>query len=424
MVIEDKLEWFVNARYGLLVQYGLYSLLGRGEWVMNREGIPRPEYARLKEDFRAEKMDLRALCGRAAEWGMKYIVFTSKHHEGFCLYDSGLTDFKSTNSPAKRDLIAEYAEACREAGLKVGIYFSLNDWHAVPGALEALEDPEGCYGSFIAFVHGQARELMTNYGKIDLMWYDGWWPYDGEGWQAEKLNALARKLQPGILVNGRCGVKGDFLTPEKHLISSREPWEACMPLKDTWAWHGGDNTWKRPMDIAEMLRKCSSGCGNLLVNVGPRGDGSIPEEEVAILDEAGKWLGENSEAVLGTERFELYPRGREDGRSEWNDTGPFTASGNRFYLHIRHWPGENLRLAGIRCRVKRVSWLSGGEELAFEQDEDVVEVKGLPAAFDIFMPRVMKFETQDRPMMYLCPAPRPPSVPHCHYDPVEPDIVW
>ncbi len=416
-------DWFIQSRYGLLVQYGLYSLIGRGEWVMNREGIPRQEYAALKDSFRAEKMDLNELCRRAVDWGMKYVVFTAKHHEGFCLYDSELTDFKSTNSPAKRDLISEYVQACRDHGLKVGIYFSLNDWHVTPGPVEALENPEEHYAPFIDFAHGQVRELMSNYGKIDILWYDGWWPYDGEGWRAEEMNAMARQLQPGILVNGRCGLKGDFLTPEKHLTSSREPWETCMPLKESWAWHSGDPDWKRPKDIAEMLRKCSSGCGNLLINTGPKGDGSIPEKATDILEKVGNWLKMNADSIYNTERFECYLRETGDGRSEWNDCGPFTASGNNFFLHARHWPGETLRVAGVRCRVKRVSFLADNRELPFKQHDDILEVTGLPRAVDLSMPVVIRFETDDRPLLYLCPAVRVPQVPHCHYDPLESDII-
>lgn len=177
----DK-TWFRNARYGMLVHYGLYSLLGRGEWVMNREEIPVDEYARLADRFTAEKFDADTLIKRAKnDWGMRYATLTTKHHDGFCLYDSKLTDFTTVKTAAKRDLIAEFVEACRKYNIKIGLYFSLNDWSTSPNAVDALEQPDEYYKPFIEYVHGQCREILTNYGPIDILWYDGWWPYNADG---------------------------------------------------------------------------------------------------------------------------------------------------------------------------------------------------------------------------------------------------
>ena len=262
----DKTSWFQNARYGLFIHYGLYSLLGRGEWVMNKEEVPVDEYARLAEEFTAENFDADELIGRAKEWGMRYAVLTCKHHEGFCLYDSDLTDFSAPRTACGRDLVAEFVEACRKHDLRIGLYHTLNDWSTAPNAVDALEKPDECYEPFIDYVHGQIREIMTSYGPIDIMWYDGWWPFDAEGWQAEKLNAMVRKLQPGILVNGRCGLPGDFATPEQHISTSGGMWEACMTLNDNWGYHRGDDNWKPPKEVAEMLREVAAGAGNLLLN--------------------------------------------------------------------------------------------------------------------------------------------------------------
>jgi len=176
--MEAKGEWFQNARYGMFFQYGLYSLLGRGEWVMNKEEIPVADYARLADCFTAEQCDFDALIGRARDaWGMRYATFVAKHHDGFCLYDSKLTDFKVTNSAAKRDLVAEFVAACRKHDMKIGLMFSLNDWSVSPNAVDALERPEACYQPFIDTVHAHCREILTGYGPIDILWYDGWWPY-------------------------------------------------------------------------------------------------------------------------------------------------------------------------------------------------------------------------------------------------------
>ena len=421
--MEPDIEWFKEARYGMMIHFGLYSILGRGEWVMNREGIPAEEYAKLADQFTAENFDANELIRRAKDWGMRYIVFVTKHHDGFCLYDSRLTDFTTVKTACGRDLVAEVVAACRKYGLRIALYHSLNDWKTSPDAVDALERPEECYQPFIDYVHGQIREIMTNYGKIDVMWYDGWWPFDGEGWQGEKLNAMVRELQPGILVNGRCGIKGDFASPEKHITSFREPWEACIPMCDNWSYHPGDNNWISPKNLAEMLRKCASGCGNLLLNVAPKADGSIPEEAAKRLDQLGAWLKQNAEAIYNTQRFEWYLRERGDGRSELNNSGSFTASGNNFYWHIRSWPGSTLCMAGVKCTVTEVTDLSTGKSHPFKQHNDRVSVEGFPEMIDVQMPIVIRFRTKEKPMLYLCGGNRIPKVPHCHYDPVPGDML-
>ena len=421
--MDKKLEWFQNARFGLLIQYGLYSLLGRGEWVMNREGIPPEEYAKLADRFTAENFNADELIRKAKSWGMHYAVFYAKHHEGFCLYDSTHTDFNTVKTAAKRDLLAEFVAACRQHGLKVGIAHTLNDWSAKPDAVDALENPAKHYQPFIDSVHAQIREVMTNYGKIDILWYDGWWPFDGQGWQAEKMNKMVRALQPDILINGRCGLKGDFQTPERQIQSFREPWEACFPISAVWSWHPGDDNWLRPKAIAEMLRKCSAGHGNLLLNVGPRGDGSIPEEFTSRLDKVGAWLERNGEAIFNTERFEWYLRDAADGRAEWNPSGGFTASGNCFYWHLHSWPGAEMPMGGVRSEVLEVTDLSTGKKHPFTQMGDRITVTGFPAKVDLEMPRVIRFRTRGKPLLRLCGGMRLPKVPHCHYDPLPSEML-
>ena len=422
--MEANIEWFQNARYGMFMQYGLYSLLGCGEWVMNKEEIPVADYARLADCFTAERCDFDALIGRARDdWGMRYATFVAKHHDGFCLYDSKLTDFKVTNSAAKRDLVAEFIAACRKHDMKIGLMVSLNDWSVCPNAVDALERPEACYQPFIDTVHAHCREVLTGYGPIDILWYDGWWPYDGAGWQAEKLNAMARSLQPGILLNGRCGIPGDFVTPEKHVTSSEGMWEAVMPMNNNWCYHKGDHNWKSPKTIAEMLRKAAAGQGNLGLNVAPKGDGSIPEATVEILDRVGAWLKVNGEAIYGTDRFEYDLRERGDRRSDWTFHGEFTARGNQFYLHVHSWPGAVLTLCGLECTVTRVTDLERGTAYTFNQTDGTLVVSGLPDEVDTVMPVVLKFETEDQPCIYKTGGHRNPTAPHCRYDPLPSELV-
>ena len=423
--MQQRIEWFREARYGLFIHYGVYALPGRGEWVLNRERIPMDEYKRLADRFTAGALDFDALMERAKRvWGMKYAVLTCKHHDGFCLYDSDLTDFTAPKTRCGRDLVREFVEACRKHGLRIALYHTLNEWTTSPNAVDALERPDECYQPFIDFVHGQIREIMTKYGPVDTMWYDGWWPFDGKGWQAERLNAMVRELQPGILVNGRCGIPGDFDTPENRISASAEgrPWEACMTLNDNWGYHRGDHSWKSPREVCEMLRQCAAAQGNLLLNIGPKGDGSIPEESVRVLDKVGGWLTRNEEAVFGTERFVPSLHGRDGARADFNTSGRFTARSDAFYWHVRHWPGPTLTLAGVETPVTEVRELGAPEPYPFEQDGDRVIVTTPHEERRLETPAVLRFRTEGRPSLYLCGGYRTPNVPHCRYDPVESDM--
>ena len=419
-------QWFKEARYGLFIQYGLYALLERGEWVLNREHIPIDEYKKLVNSFKAEKIDFDKLLRRAKnEWGMRYAVMTCKHHDGFCLYDSKLTDFTSTRTRCGRDLVREFVEACRKHGLRIALYHTLNDWVHSPNAVDALEHPGECHQKFIDFVHGQIREILSNYGKIDVLWYDGWWPFDGQGWQAEKLNAMARQLQPGILLNGRCGIPGDFDTPEGHVSVSPEGrlWEMYLNLNESGGYHRGDHNWKGPKDIADILRQCAAGQGNLVLNLAPKGDGSIPEAWENCVEKIGAWLKKNGEAIYTSERFLLSLHQREGYPGEWTHHGKFSAAGNAFYWHIRNWPGNPLRLFGVDCTVTEVSELATGRSFRFKQEGRLVTVENVPERMDPDMPVVFRFRTKDKPRLYNCGGYNPPQAPHCRYDPLASDML-
>ena len=415
----NSTEWFVNARYGLFIHYGLYSLLERAEWSLNREQIPQAEYDALAASFHAEKFNADALCDLALMAGMRYVVLTTMHHEGFRLYDTALSDFKS-----QRDLVGELIAAARKRGLRIGLYHSLNNWHDRPDSVAALEDPKA-YEVFIQHTFERIRELVTKYNPIDLLWYDGWWPFNAEGWQAEKLNAMVREIQPHILFNPRNGLAGDFATPEGHLGAPKpwRPWEACMTLNNSWGYHRGDEEWKTPGQVVDMLAACAQGKGNLLLNIGPRGDGSVPEASVAVLEAVGAWLKRCGGSIFETDLFTYDLQEKGDHRGDWSHHGPFTARENSLYWLVRRWPGNVATFAGLETRVDAVTLLGCDRPLAFTQKDGRVTVTGLPEEAPDPVCAVLRFECAQPPSMYLSGGLRVPTVAHPHYDPCPSDIA-
>lgn len=422
--VRPEHQWFADARFGMFVHYGLYSLLGRGEWVMNREKIPRDEYARLARDFSAEWFDADALCDLAANAGMRYIVLTTMHHEGFRLYDTALSEYCTSKTASRRDLVAEVIAAARKRKLRVGLYHSLNNLYDQPDAVDALESAQA-KKQFIDATHARIRELLTKYNPVDVMWYDGWWPFDADGWRAEEMNAMVRKIQPHILVNGRNGLAGDFATPEMHMSAPTpwRPWEACMTLNNSWGYHAGDHDWKTPGQVVDLLATAANGRGNLLLNVGPTGDGSIPGETVRVLSAVGDWIRACGECIFGTDIFTFDLRARGEHRSEWSNFGPFTAKGNTLYLLARKWMGPKLTLAGFECRVQRATLLRPRRELTVAQADDKVTIQGLPTVAPDPVCPVLRFECDRPPVLYLTGGLRTPRVPHPHYDPCPSEIA-
>ena len=229
---------------------------------------------------------------------------TTKHHEGFCNWDTKLTDYNAMQQGPGRDLVREFVEAARAEGLRVGFYYSLMDWHHPDGAI--CKTDEAARRRFVDYTHGLIRELMTNYGKIDVLWYDVAWPLTAEQWESERMNEMVFALQPEIIVNNRNGLPGDFSTPEQHIQASEvgRAWETCMTLNDSWGFNRADDAWKTPKTIVDNLITCARGGGNYLLNIGPEPDGSVPPESVEILETVGKWLDTNGKAIYGTERRE------------------------------------------------------------------------------------------------------------------------
>jgi len=368
--VEERIRWFLEARFGMFIHWGLYSLLGRAEWVMYLERIPRFEYARLAGKFRAERFDASEWAEHARLAGMRYMVFTARHHDGFSLFDTQYSDFKSTNTPAGRDFVAEYVDACRSAGLRVGLYYSLLDWRWDAYWSGPQRDPEA-WSKFLEYVHGQVEELCSNYGKIDVLWFDGAWPYKPEDWRAEELLRKVRKLQPQIIVNNRTGLPGDFETPEQHVpwwSPPKRPWETCMTMNDSWGYFEGDRNWKTPRQVIATLVTVVSLGGNLLLNVGPRGDGAFPPEAVELLSHIGRWMRRNGESIYGA-----------SGAPFTTTVGPITAKGSKAYVHALRWPGKAITVAGVGNTVSGAYLLATGEEVRFRQEDDRVFLEGLPA---------------------------------------------
>ena len=415
-------SWFSEARYGMFIHFGLYSLLGRGEWVMNREEWSTTDYARLADQFNPTAFDAEALCDLAVTAGMRYVVFTTMHHEGFRLYRSDLSDFSSITA-CGRDLTAEVVTAARARGLRVGLYHSLNNWMDAPDSVAALEDPQA-YKRFIAATHERCVELATRY-DMDTFWFDGWWPFDAAGWQAEALTARIRAIRPQVLFNPRSGLAGDFSTPEGHMGPPHpwRPWEGCISVNDSWGHSTGDHNWKSPAQVIDLLTSAAAGRGNLLLNVSPRADGSLAPQAIALLRTVGAWLKRNGEAIYPASQvwsMDLQKRGTHLG--DWNGHGPCTITGNALNLIVKRWPGTELILGGFECTVRSARIL-GGPTLTVTQHGTRVVISGLPPEpIDPLCP-VIRLECDRVPIIYQSGGLRVPRVPHPHYDPCPSELL-
>lgn len=358
-------SWFNQARYGMFIHWGPYSVAGRGEWVANRERIPLQEYTeKYVQNFRAEKYDPAEWVELARQGEMKYLVLTARHHDGFALWDTKTSDFNARKIGPGRDLVRPYVEAVRAAGLKVGLYYSVADWFHpdYPGSYcrdwpERWPD-ENRRKRFIAYYHAQLEELMTQYGKIDLLWYDGCIPSPTDG---ETINSRIKELQPHILINERNGTPFDFHCCEQAIKPSPSgtDWEACMTLNTSWGYHSGDNAWKSSQDIIRLLTETAAGAGNLLINIGPKGDGTVPEESRQIILGAGEWLNRNGEFLCHSTRSPFT----------WNNWGRITTKENRIYLHVFNSTGSELCVTDIQNRILSARYLDGGQPIPFSESD-------------------------------------------------------
>lgn len=371
---ELPVQWFTEALFGMFIHWGPYAVAGRGEWVMNRERIPHQEYAELyAERFLAEKFDPDDWADLAVEAGMKYVVFTTRHHDGFAMWDTATSDFNSVRMGPRRDIVKLLADAVRKRGLKLGFYYSMADWRHpdYPGAYyrdwpTAWKDEES-ERRFADYYRAQLKELMTGYGKVDLLWYDGCIPLNAFG---QDVNLMVKQLQPGIQINNRHGIPFDFQCSEQTIKPAARgvPWEACMTLNGSWGYHENDHDYKTSAHVVSMLIETSSKGGNLLLNVGPDPDGVIPQRPRDILREVGDWLSRNGSSLHGTSSSPF----------SWNTAGcHMTIRGNEIIAHLTRNVREPLCLAEFRNPVRSVRLLATGEQLRFKQDDARLFVYGL-----------------------------------------------
>jgi alpha-L-fucosidase len=383
----ERMKWWKAARFGMFIHFGVYSTIGRHEWVMEDEGIPVPEYVQHATTFRPQTGSARAWARLAKQAGMKYMVMTSKHHEGFCNFETKLTDYCAPKQGPRRDLLREYVEAARTEGLRVGFYYSLMDWHHPDGALCATN--EDARKRFVDYTHGLIRELMTNYGKIDVLWYDVAWPLDANGWESVRMNEMVFSLQPEIIVNNRNKLPGDFSTPEQHIVAEtgNRAWEACMTLNDSWGYQAADDNWKTSKTVIRNLISCVRDSGNYLLNIGPKPDGSIPEPSVRVLREVGEWIAVNGPSIYDSDPCQVR-------RSNY---ASFTRIGNTLYMHVHFWPGNYVAIAGLMTKVKSAKLVKTGKDVPFKQDEFRVRFTDLPAEAPDYPITTLAIECESEP---------------------------
>jgi alpha-L-fucosidase len=399
---DDRMDWWPEARFGMFIHWGLYSVAGgewegkRGEmiasWLQHELLIPPDDYAKLTSGFTAENykpVEWAALAKRA---GMKYAVFTAKHHEGFSLFDSKLSEFDVMNTPAKRDVTREFLDAFRGAGLKAGLYFSVFDWHhphyPVKGdPLHPLREDADAQAqprdldTYVDFMHGQVRELVTGYGPLDVMWWDfSYNEMKGETWRADELTNMVFEHQPRIVMNNRLhegvyNATGDFATPEQEIPPDGVPgldWETCMTINDTWGYKPHDLNFKSSTDLIRKLVDIVSKGGNYLLNVGPRPDGSIPEPLVERLEDIGKWMDVNGDAIYGT-TASPFPETPEWGRVTTRRNPDGTS---RLHLHVFDWPeSREIVVPPVETGVHAVRLMDGGRDLDFQTGENGTVIK-------------------------------------------------
>ena len=387
MNADPSLDWFAEARFGMFVHWGVYALAARQEWVMNVERIPISAYSKYARHFDPDLFDPAQWARSARMAGMTYVVLTTKHHDGFCLWDSDVTEYKSTNTPAGRDLVAEFVEAVRAEGLRVGFYYSLLDWHhpefTIDGhhprrdedraALDA-ENERRDMRVYRAYMRDQLTELLGRYGAIDYLFFDFsyendhnypvWGAKGAQDWDSVGLMKLARELQPGILINDRLDIPGDFVTPEQYQPDKpmeRDahpvPWEACQTINGRWGYLRDGKNIKTLDLLIRMLVDGVSKNGNLLLNVGPTGRGELDPVAVDTLDDIAKWMRLHDRSVRGCGASSFVPP--PDAR--------YTQNGRRLYLHLFAWPLENVHLAGLAGKVEYVQLLNDASEILFRE---------------------------------------------------------
>ncbi len=387
---ERRTAWFREARFGMFIHWGLYSIPAKEEWIRGIKRMTEDRYREYFETFDPDSYEPREWARLAKRAGMRYAVLTAKHHDGFCLFDSKLTGFKATNTKAGRDLVAEYLEAFRAEGIEAGLYYSIIDWNHPDyphygDRYHPQRDDESWKGRkhdfdrYLDYMHGQVRELCSNYGRLPILWFDfSYNEMTGEKWKASELMRMVRSLQPEVIIDNRLEASGeslgsmytghptiyagDFASPEQivppegivDVEGNPLPWEACVTMNNHWGYSAADLSWKSSRQLVRKLVECVAKGGNLILNVGPDARGRIPRESVEILGGIGDWMSRNSSSIRGCGNA---------GRPK-PDWGWFTAKGNKVYAHVLEAPIGPLCIPGLGGgRIKRMRLLKDGSEL-------------------------------------------------------------
>jgi len=375
-------SWFVHDRFGLFIHWGLYALGARHEWLRHNEKIDNETYEKYFKHFDPDLYDPAAWADAACNAGMKYFVVTTKHHEGFCLWDSALTDYKATNTPYGKDVLRPMVDAFRGRGMKVGFYHSLIDWHHADFTIDRIHplrerreewdrNFERDMARYREYLHGQTTELLTKFGKIDILWYDFSYGRDGDDpgkgkldWGSEDLLKLVRKLQPQIVLNDRLEIDQDVKTPEQfqprewvHVGGKPVIWEACQTFSGSWGYHRDEESWKSVDTLVKMLIDSVSKGGNLLLNVGPTGRGEFDERALERLNGVGDWMRRHGRSIYGCTQAPAEFSAPEDCRLTYNPTA------NRLYIHVFSWPYRYLHVDGMSERVEYAQLLNDASEV-------------------------------------------------------------
>jgi alpha-L-fucosidase len=389
----QRMQWWTDARFGMFIHWGLYALPARHEWVKNAERMTNEQYQKYFDMFNPDMYDPHEWAKMAKAAGMKYVVLTAKHHEGFCLFDSKFTDYKATNTPYGKDLIKEYVEAFRAEGLKVGFYYSLIDWHHPDYTIDSnhpqRQTSDSAYArlnkgrdmsKYREYLKNQVRELLTNYGEISVIWFDFSFPgKNGKGradWDSENLLKLARSLQPGIIVDDRLDLKDveggwDFISPEQVKVTKwpevngkRVAWETCQTFSGSWGYYRDETSWKSPAQLLELLIESVSKGGNLLLNVGPTARGVFDFRAQDRLKSMGEWMKYNSRSIYGCTEA---PAGFTQPANTLLTYNPVT---KKLYVHLLAYPMGSLTLANMADKVKYIQFLHDASEIRFRTGRD------------------------------------------------------
>lgn len=399
---KERMSWWVNDRFGMFIHWGLYALPARHEWVKNHERITTENYQKYFDNFNPDLYNPREWAKTAKAAGMKYAVITTKHHEGFCLFDSKYTDYKATNTPIGRDLLNEWVDAFRAEGLKIGFYYSLIDWHHPDFTVDRYHPQRTDDKAKLAelnkgrdmnkyreYLQNQVRELLTNYGKVDILWLDFSYPGEnGKGakdWNSENLLKMIRQLQPGILVDDRLDLKEyedgwDFTTPEQYKVTKwpevngkKAYWETCQTFSGSWGYYRDETSWKNTKQLLVLLIESVSKGGNLLLNVGPTARGMFDERANKALGSMGEWMKWNSRAIYGCTQAPEQYKTPEQTLMTYNPTT------KRLYIHLIDYPLQNLTLPGYAGKVKYAQFLHDGSEIKMTQRTEYGTQEGASA---------------------------------------------